>query len=621
MCHDKDFKSLSTSFTPERNASLNVDHETPPVNFDPFFLTGIEASVSTFAPVYANTLEQTGVNLEASIPFVDTSDRTGAGFGEQYPNEQIDQDQVAQEQIVQEILAVQFDTYKISHSLSDERSLDSMRMVCPMYCENKNICFSHMTMAGTCNLVDTTRTYHSRWNPSMVSHPPAPSLVDLPFKEDLNKIRVRNHRWYDLSYTRVRRARDRLDIWNSEYWTAEMRGRIPRLQDSEDNIEGVFLPNQEETPAIKDGSQKIPSVTDTADIQRVNDSSARGSVLGEFNEPKDLGNAFRSNGKRKVDPVDKKAEKKRIAAKVKTDLKVGRILAFRIGGTCEVIPSEAPVAQSLGVIPHASLSVSFDSASVPSCATVQTAVNVPHLSPSRASLTPSSKPPRRSHPMINTGNHIVSAYKAEVQRRKDRIKTLASRSDVDAAWQDVDRQICKGDSWEATTSQNQHSINDLFDQPSALKEEKQRLEDEVKKRDVHLEAASTKIAELRTSLEMSHLTEDHLRKERDGARRQADEIAGGSSAQSARHLSRLERIRSYLVALHAQEENYAKEEEEYLAKVESLAVDSLGDDIMFPTLPPPPAGPPWDVSSQVPEGITEHGSFLSPQDNHDGDLV
>ncbi|KFK22205.1 hypothetical protein AALP_AAs48501U000200 [Arabis alpina] len=63
---------------------------------------------------------------------------------------------------------------------------------------------------------DTTRTYHSWWNPSMVPHPPAPPLADLPFREDLNRLRVRNHRWDDLSYNCICCARDRLDIWNSE---------------------------------------------------------------------------------------------------------------------------------------------------------------------------------------------------------------------------------------------------------------------------------------------------------------------------------------------------------------------------------------------------------------------
>ncbi|KFK36756.1 hypothetical protein AALP_AA4G165600 [Arabis alpina] len=210
----------------------------------------------------------------------------------------------------------------------------------------------------------------------------------------------------------------------------------------------------------------------------------------------------------------------------------------------------------------------------------------------------------------------------------------------------------RADSWKVTASENQQSRNALFDQASALKEEKQRLEDEVKERDVHLKAASIEIAELRANLEKSRFIEDRLRKERNGARRQADEIASGSSARSARHSSRLKRIRSYLVTLHAQDnvkaqlcykrgarislekmveaeyelplgllENYAKEEKEYLAKVESLAADSLGDDILFPTLLPPPAGPPREVSSHVPEGISEHGSFLSSQDNQDGDQV
>ncbi|KFK40534.1 hypothetical protein AALP_AA2G008300 [Arabis alpina] len=196
--------------------------------------------------------------------------------------------------------------------------------------------------------------------------------------------------------------------------------------------------------------------------------------------------------------------------------------------------------------------------------------------------------------VINTSNRIVSAYEAEVQRREDRIKTLASRSHVDAAWQEA----------------------------STLKAEKQRLEDEVKKRDVHLEAASVEIAELRANLEKYRLTEDNLRKECDRARRRADEIASGSSARTRGVRISLEKMMETEYELPpGLLENYAKEEKEYLAKVDFLAPDSLGDDILFPTPLPPPAGPPQDVSSQVPEGISKHGSFFSPQDNQDDDQV
>ncbi|KFK26817.1 hypothetical protein AALP_AA8G297400 [Arabis alpina] len=345
----------------------------------------------------------------------------------------------------------------------------------------------------------------------------------------------------------------------------------------------------EETLAVKDGFQKIPSGTDAANTQR---ADAVESVLGEFNEPKGPGDVSRSKGKGKVDLVDKKAEKKRIAAKAKSDLEAGRIPAFRIGETCEVLPSKAPVAQSLGVTPPASLPVSSDGAVIPPCPAVQIAVNVSRPPPPRASLTPSSRPasellsnhasdvlanwtfshvdtiipfcnvaPRHKATLIsligdvgvnlpnpdrlsiserlfcdwaldiinviNTGNRNVSAYEAEVQRRKDRIKTLASVP----MWM-------------------RHGKRSAA---SALKEEKQRLEGEVKERDVHLEVASGEIAELRANLKKSRFTEDRLKKECDGARRRADEIASGSSSRSARHSSCLERIRLYLVALHAQE--------------------------------------------------------------------
>ncbi|KFK31911.1 hypothetical protein AALP_AA6G174900 [Arabis alpina] len=614
----KTFESLSTSFTSERNASLDVDHEAPPINFDPSsFLTEIEASSSRFAPVYANTLEQTGVNLEASTSFVDTRDRMGGGSGEQYLDEQIGQEQVAHEQVVREIFASQFDVFNISPSLSDERSLGSMRRICrmseeleflaPRYCENRNICFSQMTMAGT------------------FPHPPAPPLADLPFRENLRRIRAKYHRWDDLTYSCICRACDRLDIWDNEYWAAEMRGATPGI------------------PAFNTPSIPIPE--NLGDFLRADDSSARGSVPGQLNEPKDLGNASRSKGKGKVDLVDKKPEKKRIAAKAEADLEEGRIPAFRIGGTCEVLSSEAPVAHSLGVTPLASLSVSSYSAAVPPCpavqtaiqTVVQTAVNVPQLPPPSAPLTSSSRPAselssesslskrrritedikiaaevikkiggievkfsanledllvpdrfldwsRDLLNIINSGSHIVGAYEAVVAEKEEQIRSMLAPTDVDAARKELDHQKARGDSWE--------------------------------------------IVELRASLEKSHLTEDHLRKERDGARRRADDIAGGSFAQNARHSSHLERIRSYLLAFHAQEElkaqlcyrrgarislekmvdaeyelppglleNYAKEEEEYLAKVESLAADSLGDDILFLTPLPPPVGPPRDVSS------------------------
>ncbi|KFK31894.1 hypothetical protein AALP_AA6G173000 [Arabis alpina] len=365
-----------------------------------------------------------------------------------------------------------------------------------------------------------------------------------------------------MSCNRIRLARDRLDIWNSEYWAAEMGGATPGvptfntpsilirhrksrrlskvsnrseaevtanpsaivvIQDSEDNTEGVALLNLEEAVAVKDDSQKIPSVTDAADMQRAGDVSAQGSVPGESSEPKGPGDVSRSNGKGKV---------------------------------------------------------------------------------------------------INTGNCIVSVYEVEVQRREDRIKTLASRSHVDAAWQDVGCEMCRADSWEATASENQQSHIKLFDQACALKEKKQRLEDEVKKRNVHLEAAYPEIAELRANLEKSHLTEGRLRKERDGARRRADEIVKAQLCYRRGARIKLENM------LEAQYElppglleNYAKEEKEYLAKIESFDIDSLSDDTLFPTSPPPPAGPPRDVASQVPERISEHMSFLSSQDNQDGDQV
>ncbi|KFK34213.1 hypothetical protein AALP_AA5G115300 [Arabis alpina] len=151
--------------------------------------------------------------------------------------------------------------------------------------------------------------------------------------------------------------------------------------------------------------------------------------------------------------------------------------------------------------------------------------------------------------------------------------------------------MCRADSWEATASENHQSLNELFDQASPLKEDKQRLEGEVKERDVHLEAAYAEIAELRANLEKSRFTEDRLMKERDGARRRADEIASGRSTRSAELVEAEYELPPGLL------ENYTKEEKEYLAKVESF--DSHGNDTLFPTLPPPPTGLPRDVASQV----------------------
>ncbi|KFK41186.1 hypothetical protein AALP_AA2G096900 [Arabis alpina] len=411
-------KNFESSSTPERNANLNVGHETPPVNYDlSAFWTEIEASSSSrFTPVYANTSEQAGVNHEASTPF-------------------------ARRVIVQE--------------------------------------------------VDPVNT---------------PPLADLPFREDLNMIRARNHRWDDMSYSRVCFARDRLDIWNSEYWAAEMTGATPRI------------------PAFT-----IPSIP------------------------------IRSTKSRR------------------------------------------------------------------------------HSNRSDAEI-------------INSGSCLIGAYEAAVAEKEEQIKSLLACTDVDATRRELDRKKARADSWEVSANANRQSADNYAAQVEVLKGEKHRLEDEVKKRDVHLEAASAEIAGLRANLEKSRLTEDRLRRECDEARRRADEIANGSFAHGARHSSRLERIRSYLIALHAQEEvkdqlcyrhgarmslekmveaeyelppglleNYIKEEEEYLTKVESF--DPLGDDTLFPTPPPPPDGLPRDVASQVPDGISEHGSFLSPQDNQDGDQI
>ncbi|KFK31279.1 hypothetical protein AALP_AA6G092000 [Arabis alpina] len=307
--------------------------------------------------------------------------------------------------------------------------------------------------------------------------------------------------------------------------------------------------SEEETPAVKDGYQNIPSATDAADMQRADDASARGSVSGESNKPKGPGDASRAKGKGKVDPVDKKAEKKRIVAKAKADLEVGRIPAFRIGGTCEVLPSE----------------------------------------------------------IINSGSGIAGAYEAVVAEKEEQIKSLLARTDVDAARTELDCQKARAHSWLVSANANRQSADDSA-QVEVLKGEKQRLEEEVKKRDVHLEAVSAKIAELRASLEKSRHTEDRLRKER-------TEHAADLMRSLAKMVEAEYELPPGLL------ENYAKEEKEYLAKVESFDIDSLGDDILFPTPPPPPPGPPRDVASQVPEGISDHGSFLSPQDNQDGDQV
>ncbi|KFK32896.1 hypothetical protein AALP_AA6G302100 [Arabis alpina] len=177
----------------------------------------------------------------------------------------------------------------------------------------------------------------------MVPHPPAPPLADLAFTEDLNRLRARNHRWDDLSYNRIHNVRDRLVIRNNEYWAAERRGAtsgIPAL-----NVPSIPIRSRkswrlsevsnrsdakEENPAVRDGSQKISSATDVTGMQRADDVSAWGSVSGESNEPKGPSDASRSKEKGKVDPVDKKAEKKRITAKAKAKLEAGRIPAFRI---------------------------------------------------------------------------------------------------------------------------------------------------------------------------------------------------------------------------------------------------------------------------------------------------
>ncbi|KFK32470.1 hypothetical protein AALP_AA6G246200 [Arabis alpina] len=259
-------------------------------------------------------------------------------------------------------------------------------------------------------------------------------------------------------------------------------------------------------------------------MHKADDVSALGSVSGESNEPKGPNDASVSVGKRKVDPVDKKVEKKRITAKDKADLEAGRVHALWIGRTCEVPPFDV---QSLGVTPHASLPVNSDSPVIPPSSVVQTTAVVSQPSP-----------PRVSSLLMSTRS--ASELSCGSEKKGSR---LASCSHVDVAWQEVGHQMHRVDSWEATASENQQNLSDLFDQANALKDEKHKLEEEVKKRDVNLEVASAEVTKLRANLEKSRLRESHLRYERDEARRRADQIASGSSAQSARHSSRLERIR------------------------------------------------------------------------------
>ncbi|KFK25974.1 hypothetical protein AALP_AA8G187000 [Arabis alpina] len=413
-------------------------------------------------------------------------------------------------------------------------------------------------------------------------------------------------------------------------------------------------------------------------MQRADDVSTQVSHPGESYKSKGPSDASRSKGKGKVYPVDKKDERKRIAAKAKADFEAGRIPIFLIGGTYDVQPFDARVTQSLGIPPPAFLRVSFDSLRRRSCQRTFThvdpvlplynadpqhkatlisliggvGVNLPDpdtLSILELFIFDWAKDAIN---VISIGNRIFGAFEADVRKREKRIKTLASRSEMDAAWQEASRQMHRADSREATTSENQQTLNNLFDEASALKDEKQRLEEDIKKKDANLEVTSAEVTKLEADLEKFLLTEGHLRKERDEAHWQADQIASGSSAQSTKHSSRLERIRSYLVTLQAQEEakaqpcyrrgdrislermveveyefplglleNYIKEEKEYLAQVESFNVDSLGDDTLFPTSVPPPAGLPQDVASQVLERISEHGSFFPPLDKQDGDQV
>ncbi|KFK40884.1 hypothetical protein AALP_AA2G055000 [Arabis alpina] len=210
--------------------------------------------------------------------------------------------------------------------------------------------------------------------------------------------------------------------------------------------------------------------------------------------------------------------------------------------------------------------------------------------------------------IINSGSRIVGAYETVVAEKEERIKFLLTRTDVDATRKELDRQKDHADSWEVSATANRESADDYAAQVERI----------ISGRSVTEHAAE-------------------LTRSRAAVMPEVQDIS-------------LERIRSYLVALHAQEEvkaqlcyrcgarislekmveaeyelppgllgNYTKEEKEYLAKVESF--NSLGNDTLFPTPPPPPTSLPRDVASQVPEGISKHGSFLSPQDNQDGDQV
>ncbi|KFK29221.1 hypothetical protein AALP_AA7G105000 [Arabis alpina] len=374
---------------------------------------------------------------------------------------------------------------------------------------------NHETSLISTDLISLSMEVEVSSSSFVVPYPLAPPLKDLPLREELNRIRAGNHGWDDLSYSRIRRAHDKLDTWDSKYWAVEMRGDTlgipafntpsipirPRksrrlskvsnrsdaevtadpsaiivIQDCEHNTEGISLPNKEENATVRDGSQNVSSVTDPANMQRADDASTRGSVLDKLNEPKGLGDASRSKGKRKVDLVDKKAEKNRIAAKAKADFKAGWITAFWIGGTCVVPPPEAPVYQSLGVTPPASAPISLDSSAIPLCPAVQTAINVSH--PPLSLL-------QHKAPLVS----LIGGTKVNLPN-PDR---LAISELLSFDWSSDIIGMCRADSWEATASENQQSLNDLFDQANALKEEKQKLEEEVKKRDAHLEAASAEV--------------------------------------------------------------------------------------------------------------------------------
>ncbi|KFK35651.1 hypothetical protein AALP_AA4G019000 [Arabis alpina] len=323
-----------------------------------------------------------------------------------------------------------------------------------------------------------------------------------------------------------------------------------------------------------------------------------------------------------------------MTAKAKADLEARKIPTFWIGGTCEVLPSDAPTVQSLGVTPRASFLVSSDSLAIPPSLVVETTDVVSQPLPPRASsLTPMTKSAlelfcepsrskrRRSYQwrfshvdpilpfcnanpnhkvtlifliggvgvnlpepdkllisellffnwsrdainVINTGNRIIDVYEAEVQKREEMIKTLASRSNEVATWHEAGHQMHWGDCSDTTTSENQHNLNDLFGQASALKDEKYKLVKDIKNGDDNVEAASTEVAKLQADLERSRLMEDCLRKEVDEARRRADQMVSGSSAQSVVP----EEAWSGL-----QKPNYVKEEKEYPAQVEFFTVDS-----------------------------------------------